>query len=302
MAFSNPAPASARASAPPTAAPSSLSSPSPILLGAILLAIALLAAPAPAQTAKYVRYDSGGGASWGRLEGEQIHQLDDAPWAGGEATGETVALDGARLLAPADPSKVIAVGLNYKSHLGGATAPAEPPLFAKLPSSIIGPGESIVIPPDAENVHYEAELVLVVGREAKNVSEAEALDYVFGVTAGNDVSGRAWQRGDLQWFRAKASDTFGPLGPVVATGLDPGKLQVEGRLNGETVQKESSADLLFGPAQIVSYLSRYVTLLPGDLIFTGTPGRTAALSPGDVFEVEVEGVGTLRNPVVASSR
>ena len=156
-------------------------------------------------------------------------------------------------------------------------------------------------PADAENVHYEAELVLVIGRKAKNVSEAEALDYVFGVTAGNDVSARAWQRSDLQWFRAKASDTFGPLGPVVATGLDPANLMVEGRHNGKTVQRERSGDLLFGPAAIVSFVSRYVTLLPGDVIFTGTPGATAALAPGDVFEVEVEGVGILRNPVVAAT-
>ena len=272
------------------------------VLALTLLLATLLGSPATAQGAKYVRYDADGVVSWGRLEGERIHRLDDAPWANGNPTGEQVALAEVRLLAPATPSKVIAVGLNYKSHLGGASAPAEPPLFAKLPTSIIGSGESIVIPPDAENVHYEAELVLVIGREAKNVSETDALEYVFGVTAGNDVSGRAWQRGDLQWFRAKASDTFGPIGPVIATGLDPGKLQVEGRLNGETVQKESSSDLLFGPAQIISYLSRYVTLMPGDLIFTGTPGRTAALSPGDIFEVEVEGVGTLRNPVVAGTR
>lgn len=257
--------------------------------------------PGGAEVVKHVRYEHGGASSWGVLEGERIHQLDGAPWAGGARTGLTVSAGEARLLAPAEPSKVIAVGLNYKSHLGNAAEPTSPPLFAKLPTSIVGPGDAIVLPKDAENVHYEAELVLVIGRKAKNVSEAEALDYVFGVTAGNDVSARAWQRSDLQWFRAKASDTFGPLGPVVATGLDPANLLVEGRHNGKTVQRERSGDLLFGPAAIVSFVSRYVTLLPGDVIFTGTPGATAALAPGDVFEVEVEGVGILRNPVVAET-
>jgi 2-keto-4-pentenoate hydratase/2-oxohepta-3-ene-1,7-dioic acid hydratase in catechol pathway len=255
-----------------------------------------------AEVRRYVRFEHGGAAAaWGVVEAERVHQLDAAPWDEPQRTGRSVPLAEARLLAPATPSKVIAVGLNYKSHLGGASAPAIPPLFAKLPTSIVGPGDAIVLPADAENVHYEAELVLVIGRRAKNVTEAEALDYVFGVTAGNDVSGRAWQRGDLQWFRAKASDTFGPLGPMVVAGLDPGNLLVEGRLNGKSVQKERSSDLLFGPAAIVSFVSRYVTLLPGDVIFTGTPGTTAALKPGDVFEVEVEGVGTLRNPVAAGS-
>jgi 2-keto-4-pentenoate hydratase/2-oxohepta-3-ene-1,7-dioic acid hydratase in catechol pathway len=266
----------------------------------LLLAAWSASSPAvAAEIVRYVRYQQGDAVSWGILDGERIRELDAAPWSEGRETGRTVASSEVRLLAPAEPSKVIAVGLNYKSHLGNASAPAEPPLFAKLPSSIVGPGDAIVLPPDASNVHYEAELALVIGKRAKDVPEAEALGFVFGVTAGNDVSGRIWQRDDLQWFRAKASDTFGPLGPAVVTGLDPGDLLVEGRLNGETVQKERTRDLLFGPAAIVSYLSRYVTLLPGDVIYTGTPGRTGALAPGDVFEVEVEGVGVLRNPVVA---
>jgi 2-keto-4-pentenoate hydratase/2-oxohepta-3-ene-1,7-dioic acid hydratase in catechol pathway len=210
-----------------------------------------------------------------------------------------VRLADVRLLAPVEPSKVIAVGLNYRSHLGERPVPPYPGLFAKLPTSIVGPGDGIVMPPDATDLHYEGEMVIVIGKRAHGVPEAAALDYVFGVTAGNDVSERAWQRNDLQWFRAKASDTFGPIGPVVARGLDYDNLLVQTRVNGESRQSERTSDLIFHVPAIVSYVSRYVTLLPGDLIFTGTPQSTRAMKAGDVVEVEVEGVGVLRNTVVA---
>jgi 2-keto-4-pentenoate hydratase/2-oxohepta-3-ene-1,7-dioic acid hydratase in catechol pathway len=206
------------------------------------------------------------------------------------------------LLAPVEPSKVIAVGRNFRSHLGDRPAPEWPGLFAKYPTSIIGPGDSIVLPPDANNAHYEGELVLVIGRRAKDVPRERALEYVFGVTAGNDISERDWQAGDLQWFRAKATDTFAPIGPVIARGLDPDNLLIQTRVNGEVRQSERSADLLFDVSEIISYVSRYVTLVPGDVIFTGTPQTTRALSPGDVVEIEIEGVGVLRNPVVRASR
>jgi 2-keto-4-pentenoate hydratase/2-oxohepta-3-ene-1,7-dioic acid hydratase in catechol pathway len=147
------------------------------------------------------------------------------------------------------------------------------------------------------NVHYEGELVVVIGKTAKNVSVEDASDYIFGVTAGNDVSERDWQRDDLQWLRAKGSDTFGPVGPVLVSGLDYNDLRVETRLNGEVRQAESTADLIFDIDTIVSYVSRYVTLCPGDIIFTGTPGSTRAMQPGDVVEIEVQGVGVLRNTV-----
>jgi 2-keto-4-pentenoate hydratase/2-oxohepta-3-ene-1,7-dioic acid hydratase in catechol pathway len=141
-------------------------------------------------------------------------------------------------------------------------------------------------------------LVVVIGKRAKDVAVAGAAEYVFGVTAGNDVSERDWQRDDLQWLRAKGSDTFGPVGPVIATGLDHNDLLVQTRVNGEVRQSERSSDLIFDIETIVSYVSRYVTLMPGDVIFTGTPGSTQAMSPGDVVEVEIEGVGVLRNTVV----
>jgi 2-keto-4-pentenoate hydratase/2-oxohepta-3-ene-1,7-dioic acid hydratase in catechol pathway len=217
----------------------------------------------------------------------------------GETVGE-VALSEVRLLAPVLPSKVIAVGLNYRSHLKGRPEPEYPGLFAVLPSAVVGPEDPIVIPPDAQDVHYEGELVVVIGRRAKNVPVSDASDYVFGVTAGNDVSERNWQRSDLQWVRAKASDSFAPVGPSIATGLDYDDLLVQTRLNGELRQSERTKDLIFDVETIVAYISRYVTLLPGDLVFTGTPGTTESMKAGDVAEVEIEGVGVLRNPVIDS--
>lgn len=254
-----------------------------------------------AEVTKYVRYSRGEQISYGILEGETIAELEGDLFDSPKPTGVKVALDEVKLLAPCVPSKVIAVGLNYKSHLGNAEPSEVPPLFAKLPTCIIGPGENIVLPKDARAVHYEAELVIVIGKKAKHVSVEQAHEYIFGVTCGNDVSGRAWQGADLQWFRAKASDTFGPMGPAIATGLDYDNIRLEGRLNGETVQSQTTADLLHDTATIVSFISQYVTLLPGDVIFTGTPGRTSSLKPGDVFEVELEGVGVLSNPVVAEA-
>lgn len=249
------------------------------------------------QVTHYVRFDAAGRVGFGILTGDTIRELEGDPLTGGAPTGRTIAVSEVRLLAPVVPGKVIAIGLNYRSHLGGRTAPTEPGVFLKLPTSIIGPGDPIVLPEGSANVHYEGELVVVIGKRARRVSVAEAPGYVFGVTAGNDVSERGWQAGDLQWFRAKASDSFGPLGPAVVTGLDYGNLQLTTRLNGEVVQSQRTSDLLFGVAEIVSYLSRYVTLEPGDLIYTGTPGTTRAMTSGDVVEVELEGVGVLRNPV-----
>jgi 2-keto-4-pentenoate hydratase/2-oxohepta-3-ene-1,7-dioic acid hydratase in catechol pathway len=251
------------------------------------------------QPTRYVRYRRGGRTAYGILEGETIHELEGLLFASPRRSGNRVDLADVELLAPCEPSKVVAVGLNYRSHIGNRAVPESMGLFAKFPTSIIGPEADIVIPPDAENVHYEGELVVVIGRPAKNVAVEDAPDYIFGVTAGNDVSERDWQRGDLQWLRAKAADTFGPIGPAIVTGLDYDDLLVQTRLNGEVRQSESSKDLLFGVDQIVSYVSRYVTLYPGDVIFTGTPGSTLAMKPGDVVEIEVEGVGVLRNPVVA---
>ena len=201
---------------------------------------------------------------------------------------------------------MIAVGYNYISHREEMTheeprpIPEHPPLFLKLPTSLIGPGADIVYPPDARDLHFEGELVIVIGKTASKIDAEDAADYVFGVTAGNDVSERAWQAGDLQWLRAKASDTFGPLGPAIVTGLDYLDLRVTTRLNGKTMQDQSTVDHIHDVHAILSFVSQYVTLYPGDIIYSGTPGATAAMQPGDVVEIEVEGVGILRNRVVAA--
>ena len=233
------------------------------------------------QVTKYVRYSHEGNTSYGVLEDTTVYELDGDIFASPSRRGRSMPL-------------------NYRSHIGSSPVPEDPGLFAKFPTSIIGPDAEIVIPSDAGDVHYEGELVVVIGSTAKNVSIEDASDHIFGVTAGNDVSERAWQGADLQWVRAKGSDTFGPIGPAIVTGLDYNDLLVETRLNGETLQSESSEDLLFGVDYIVSYISRYVTLYPGDVIFTGTPGSTRAMKPGDVVEIEVQGVGVLRNTVAAA--
>jgi 2-keto-4-pentenoate hydratase/2-oxohepta-3-ene-1,7-dioic acid hydratase in catechol pathway len=268
-----------------------------LVVGSTVLITSLL----PAQT-KYVRYELGGRTSYGVLDGETVRELSGDLFASPRPTGNTARLSTVKLLAPVIPSKVIAVGLNYQTHLGQRAAAAYPGLFAKLPTSIVGPEANIVYPADATNLHYEGEMVLVIGKRAANVPEAEAMSYVFGVTAGNDVSERNWQQKDLQWFRAKASDTFGPLGPAIVTGLDPDNLLVQTRLNGEVVQSERTDHLIFSVKEIVSYVSRYVTLEPGDVIYTGTPGTTKPIKPGDVVEIEVEKVGVLRNRVIAARK
>ena len=191
--------------------------------------------------------------------------------------------------------------VNYASHLNGRPSPVEPGLFTKYPTSLIATEDEIVFPAGAGNVHYEGEMVLVIGKRGSNIPNSEALGYVFGVTAGNDVSERDWQANDLQWFRAKASDTFGPIGPSVVTGLNYDDLHLETRLNGEVRQSQRTSDLVHDVSAIVSYVSRFVTLEVGDLIFTGTPGSTQAMKPGDVVEIELEGVGVLRNRIAGSA-
>jgi 2-keto-4-pentenoate hydratase/2-oxohepta-3-ene-1,7-dioic acid hydratase in catechol pathway len=268
-----------------------------------VIALLILSNPSLAQEGvnKYVRYSHAGTTAYGILRGETITRLDGQLFSSPRETDETVSLSEVRLLAPCEPSKVIAVGLNYQSHLGDREPAEYPGLFAKYPTSIIGPEAEIVMPRDSRNLHYEGELVVVIGKRAEDVSAEAAADYIFGVAAGNDVSERDWQRDDLQWLRAKASDTFGPIGPAIVSGLDYNDLLLETRVNGETRQSERTRDLIFDVEAIVSYVSRYVTLLPGDVIFTGTPGSTMALQPGDVVEVDLEGVGVLRNTVVAAA-
>lgn len=246
---------------------------------------------------KYVRFVHDSATGFGILDGATIATLDGDPIMGAMPTGQTLALDAVTLLAPSDASKVFAVGMNFASHISSASD-RPPPLFLKLPTSLTGSGSDISLPSDANNVHFEGELVLVIGKRAKNVSEADAMDYVFGLSAGNDLTERSWQGRDLQWMRAKAADGFGPVGPALVTGLDPNNVLLTTRLNGEVVQQENTANMIHKPAKVVSYLSRYFTLNPGDMIFMGTPGRTSALDDGDVVTVTIEGIGTLSNRIV----
>jgi 2-keto-4-pentenoate hydratase/2-oxohepta-3-ene-1,7-dioic acid hydratase in catechol pathway len=247
---------------------------------------------------KYVRYRHAGGVSYGILDGQMVRELRGDLFGKHAETGTQRKLSEVKLLHPCVPPKVFAVGLNYKSHIGDRPAPKVPEMFYKPTTSVADPEANIVIPEGAKNVHYEAELVIVMGKRASNVSVADAPNHIFGYTCGNDVSERDWQKNDLQWWRAKGSDTFGPFGPAIVTALDP-KAKIRLRLNGDVKQEQFLSDLIHGPAQIVSFTSRFVTLEPGDVIFTGTPGTTSAMKPGDVVEVEIDGIGILRNKVVS---
>jgi 2-keto-4-pentenoate hydratase/2-oxohepta-3-ene-1,7-dioic acid hydratase in catechol pathway len=247
---------------------------------------------------RFVRFERRGKRAHGILEGEKVIELEQSPFAGPPARTDMVhPLSEVKLLAPCEPSKVLAMAGNYKSHLGDTPVHKNPEVFIKSPSALLDPEGTIVIPPGTADVHYEGELVVVIGKKAKDVSETEAEACIFGVTCGNDISARDWQQNDVQWWRAKASDTFAPLGPCIARGLDYGNLQLTTRLNGEVKQSCRTSELIFGAPALVSFISRHMTLLPGDLIYTGTSGTTSAMKPGDVVEVEIEKIGTLRNRV-----
>jgi len=269
-----------------------------LLFGALGLLSVVSANARAADVVKYVRFEVGGKVAYGMVEGDRVRELSGDLFGEWAKTDTTHARADVRLLVPSAPSKVLALAGNYKSHLGATAPHAHPEVFFKVPSALLPIGDDIVIPKTTDNVHYEAEVVIVVGKRAKNVPVDAALDYVLGVTCGNDVSARDWQKGDVQWWRAKGSDTFGPCGPVIASGVDYDDLLLELRLNGEVKQSQRTSLLVHGVAEIVSWISQHVTLEPGDLIYTGTPGKTTAIKAGDVVEVELEGVGVLRNGVV----
>ena len=250
-----------------------------------------------ANAAHFARFLYEGEVHHGRVSGEKIYLLSGGLFPLSAETGDSVSSSDVQWLPPTEAKKVFAVGMNFASHRR-SRASAPPPLFLKLPSSLIGHKAPIVLPADAKNVHFEGELVLVIGTQAKNISEEDAPKYVFGATAGNDLTERTWQGKDLQWLRAKASDGFGPVGPVIATNIDVNDVVLTTRLNGEIVQQENTENMIHSPSKVVSYLSQYFTLEPGDLIFMGTPGKTRALSDEDVVSVEIEGVGTLSNAIV----
>lgn len=230
---------------------------------------------------------------------ELVVLAGDPMFAGYEPTEERVALSDVALLAPVIPrSKVIAVGRNYRDHAAefGNEAPEEPLLFFKPNTSVIGPGDAIVLPSQSERVDFEGELAAVIGRVTKNVSAEGALEHVFGYTIANDVTARDLQRSDAQWTRAKGFDTFCPLGPAIETEFDPTSTAVlTTRLNGEVRQQAPLTDMVHSVADIIAYASAAFTLLPGDVILTGTPAGVGPMAAGDTVEVEIEGLGMLRN-------
>lgn len=247
---------------------------------------------------KWARFQLGQKIAYGLVDGERVREVRGDPFSAWQLTRRVHRLAEVKLLVPTRPTKVLAAALNYKSHLGAMPSralPATPEFFFKPPSCLIAHGEPIVLPSDSADVHLEGEMVIVIGKRASRVPRHEALDYVLGVTCGNDISARDWQKNDIQWWRAKGTDTFGPCGPFIASGLNYDDLQLTTRLNGLVVQRERTSQMAHNVAALVSHASHYVTLEPGDLIFTGTPGQTSALKPGDVIEVGIEGVGLLRN-------
>jgi 2-keto-4-pentenoate hydratase/2-oxohepta-3-ene-1,7-dioic acid hydratase in catechol pathway len=248
---------------------------------------------------KYIRYRYQGRESYGILDGETVREISGGLFGTRSETGNAVPAGSVQWLWPCEPTKALAIAWNYRSHLADRPAPQNPEIFFVPPSALLEPAGTIRIPPDARKVHYEGELVAVIGRETRRVTPGEAKDCIFGFTCGNDVSERDWQKNDRQWWRAKGSDTFAPLGPAIVTDFDWRRGRIETRLNGSVVQSGSFTELLFDPLTIISFASQYATLLPGDVIYTGTPGDTGELRPGDTVEVEIPGIGVLRNTVAA---
>ncbi len=253
---------------------------------------------------KIARYLHKGHIRFGVLEDGVLHELERTPFTGIRRQGRTCRLERVELLTPVYPQKIIAVGLNYRDHAEELHMPIpdEPVLFMKPPSSLLAYGGEIVYPSMSKRVDYEAELVLVCGKECRDVSPLEAESCILGYTCGNDVTARDLQAKDGQWTRCKSFDTFCPLGPFIETEVEVGGLVVELRLNGELRQSSSASNMIFSPAELLSFTSRVMTLYPGDAIMTGTPPGVGEMFPGDVVEVVIEGVGTLRNTVAASGR
>ncbi|MGE5590775.1 MAG: fumarylacetoacetate hydrolase family protein [Bacillota bacterium] len=269
--------------------------------------------------ARYVRFvprsgraEAGGEppAGWGLWESDRVQALASSPFAPSAdgkdraepaVVGPSYPLDQVRLLVPCLPSKVVGVGFNYRRHAQelDVKLPERPVLFLKPLTAVVGPGDPVVCPDMSRQVEYEGELAVVIGRAARAVSPAEAREYIFGYTCANDMTARDLQAKDGQWTVAKGFDTFCPLGPAVVTGLDPTTLTVTTTVNGEVRQHGAVSDLIFGISELVSYISRVMTLLPGDVILTGTPAGVGPVRPGDRMRVAIAGIGELENPVAA---
>jgi 2-keto-4-pentenoate hydratase/2-oxohepta-3-ene-1,7-dioic acid hydratase in catechol pathway len=249
---------------------------------------------------KVARFSNGAEPRFGIVDGPELAVLKGHPLvAGYQTTGERIPLKEVKLLAPSIPSKIVCIGKNFADHAAeiGEEITDEPLIFFKPSSSIIGHGDAIVIPPQSKQVELEAELCLVIGKLAKNVSEDKALEYLWGVTIANDVTARDLQFGDGQWARSKAFDTFCPLGPWVETEFVPDSQVIESRINGEVRQNVAVSEMVHKIPFIISYVSKNMSLLPGDIILTGSPAGISVINAGDIIECEVEGIGILSNPV-----
>lgn len=252
-------------------------------------------------TMKLLRYQYNGISSFGQVEGDRVHRLTGDLINGLQPSGEYYPLADVTLLPPCQPSKIVAVGLNYRDHAVefGEAIPDVPKLFLKPSTAVIGPGEDIRLPEMAARVDYEAELAVVIGKQCKHILPADAPGYILGYTCLNDVTARDVQAHDGQWTRAKGFDTFAPIGPVIQTELDPGGLDIRLIHNGAVKQQSNTRHFIFPVPELVSFISRVMTLLPGDVITTGTPSGIGALAPGDSVSVEIAGIGTLTNGVSA---
>lgn len=253
--------------------------------------------------ARFIRFAGPRGPVYGMVEEETVHPLSGTPFGEHAPTGERVPLAGLELLPPCRPSKMLAVGFNYRDHAEEFRhpIPTEPNIFIKPSSCLAAPGQTVLCPKAlTRQVEYEAELVVVIGRRARHVSREEASGYILGYTIGNDVTARDMQSPTDQWAVCKGFDTFGPLGPWIETGVDPmAGLDIASYVNGERKQHSNTRNLIFDSALLVSYLSKVMTLEPGDVIFTGTPSGVGPVKPGDVMEMRIEGIGSLINPVAA---
>jgi 2-keto-4-pentenoate hydratase/2-oxohepta-3-ene-1,7-dioic acid hydratase in catechol pathway len=250
---------------------------------------------------KYVRIESDDGTHWGILHEENIAEISGNPVFGVEPTGRNFLPSNIKFLAPVEPSKIVCVGLNYREHVkesqSATKEPDEPVLFLKPPSALIGPGGKIIYPDMAQRVDYEAELGVVIGKECRNIAPVEADDYIFGLTCVNDVTARDLQKKDVQWTRGKGFDTFCPVGPWIVDDAQYDDLLVESYLNGELKQSSRTSMMIFPMPVLISFISRVMTLLPGDLISTGTPAGISPMKIGDRIEIKVEGIGSLVNDI-----
>ena len=248
---------------------------------------------------QYVRFEHGGISQYGLLQGNRVFAVIGDIFGEHEQTSVSLSMDEITLLVPCLPGKIVCAGLNYRKHAAEMSLPipVEPTIFIKPPSTLLAHGGEIVYWPETSRLDFEGELALVMGSNCHRVAQSEALDYVFGYAIANDVTARDLQHKDGQWTRGKSFDTFLPLGPVIATGMDATDLRLETHLNGELRQNGRTSDMIFSPAQLVSFISHVMTLKPGDVILTGTPCGIGPMQIGDKVEVCIEGLGRLSNTV-----